>query len=79
MASNRSDRLTGQIGALDWSSADWLQQRIEHYLDKANDMCEAIEDLDDLDKLGQGFMSADQTGQIQRSDRWALCHRPAAS
>ena len=64
-SSDRSDwpQPTGQTGApdrSDRSSADWLQQRIEHYRDKANDMCEAIEDLDDLDKLGQGFMSADQ-------------------
>ena len=56
--SDRSDRPTGQTGASDRSdrsSAEWLQQRIEHYRDKANDMCEAIEDLGDLDKLGQGF------------------------
>ena len=57
--SDRSDRPTGQTGASDRSSAEWLQQRIEHYRDKANDMCEAIEDLGDLDKLGQGFTSAD--------------------
>ena len=64
-SSDRSDRPkpTSQTGApdrSDRSSVDWLQQRIEHYRDKASDMCEAIEDLDDLDKFGQGFMSADQ-------------------
>ena len=48
-SSDRSDR----------SSANWLQQRIEHYQDKANDMCEAIENFGDVDKLGQGFTSAD--------------------
>ena len=60
-SSDRSDRPrpTGQTGVSDRSSAEWLKQRIEHYRDKANDTCEAIEDLDDLDKLGQGFMSAD--------------------
>ena len=50
--------LTGQTGASDrsdWSNAEWVQQRIEHYRDKANDMCEAIEDFGDFDKLGQGF------------------------
>ena len=50
--SDRSDRPTSQIGALDRSdrsSADWLQQCIEHYWDKANDMCEAIEDFGDFD------------------------------
>ena len=55
--SDRSDRPkpTGQTGApdrSDRSNAEWLQQRIEYYRDKANDMCEAIEDLGDLDKLG---------------------------
>ena len=57
-SSDRSDRSnpTGQTVVPDRSSADWLQRRIEHYQDKVNDMCEAIEDLDDLDKLGQGFM-----------------------
>ena len=57
--SDWSDRPIGQTGATDRSSADWLLQRIEHYRDKANDMCEAIEDLGDLDKLGQGFTLAD--------------------
>ena len=47
----------GQTGASDRSNTVWLQQRIEHYRDKANDMCEAIEDLGDIDKLGQGFTS----------------------
>ena len=55
--SDRSDR----------SSVEWLQQRIEHYWDKANDMCEAIEDLGDLDKLGQGFTSADP---LEKSRYW---------
>ena len=72
-SSDRSDRPkpTGQTGALDRSdrsSTDWLQQRIEHYRDKANDMCEAIEDLDDLDKLGQGFMSADPLEKVDIGD-----------
>ena len=75
---------TGQTASSDWSdrpkptgipdrsdrsNADWLQQRIEHYRDKANDMCEAIEDLDDLDKLGQGFMSADPLEKVDIQDR----------
>ena len=56
--SDWSDRPIGQTGATDRSdrsSAEWLQQHIEHYRDKANNMCEAIEDLGDLDKLGQHF------------------------
>ena len=69
--SDWSDQPTDQTGALDRldrSSADWLQQRIEHYQDKANDMCEAIEDLDDLDKLGQGFMSTDPLEKVDIGD-----------
>ena len=31
-------------------------------------MCEAIEDLDDLDKLGQGFMSADPLENVDIGD-----------
>jgi len=63
-SSDRSDRPkpTGQTGApdrSDRSNAEWLQQRIEHYRDKSNDMCEAIENLGNLDKLGQGFTLAD--------------------
>ena len=59
-SSERSDRPKpiGQTGVPDRSNADWLQQRIGHYRAKANDMCEAIEDFGDFDKLGQGFTSA---------------------
>ena len=60
--------LTGQTGASDRSSAEWLQQCIEHYRDKANDMWEAIEDLGDLDKLGQGFTSADPLEKVDIGD-----------
>ena len=72
-SSDRSDqpKPTGQTGApdrSDRSSADWLQERIEHDRDKANDMCKAIEDLDDLDKLGQGFMSADPLEKVDIGD-----------
>jgi len=66
-----SDRPTGQTGASDRSdrsSAEWLQQLIEHYWDKVNDMCEAIEDLGDLDKLGQGFKSADSLEKVDIGD-----------
>ena len=56
--SDRSDR----------SNAEWLQQRIEHYRDKENDMCEAIGDLGDLDKLGQGFTSADPLEKVDIGD-----------
>ena len=38
---------------------EWLQQRIEHYRSQENDMCETVEDFDDMSKLGHGFTSAD--------------------
>ena len=43
----------------DQSNAEWLQLRIEHYRAHMNDLCETIEESEDMDKLGQGFMSAD--------------------
>ena len=70
-ASDRSDRPTGQTGALarsDQFRADWLQQRIEHYRAKTNDMYEAIEDFGDIDKLGQGFTSPDPLEEVDIGD-----------
>ena len=69
-SSDRSDRSnpTGQTVVPDRSSADWLQRRIEHYRDNANDMCEAIEDLGDLDKLGQSFTLADPLEKVDIRD-----------
>jgi hypothetical protein len=32
---------------------------MEQYQSTTNDMCEAIEDFDEVEKLGQGFSSAD--------------------
>ena len=67
----RPQPLTGQTGALDrsnQSSADWLLQRVGHYRDKANDMCEAIENFGDFDKLGQGFTSADPLEKVDIGD-----------
>ena len=61
-SSNRPPEPTGQTGGLDrsdQSNTQWLQQRIEHYRAHMNDMCETIEESEDMDKLGQGFTSAD--------------------
>jgi hypothetical protein len=41
------------------SNVEWLQKRVEHYWANKNDMCEAIEEIEDLDKLALGFMSTD--------------------
>ena len=61
-SSDRHAELTGQTGQFnrsDRSGADWLMERIEHYWSRMNDMCEDIEDTEDMDKLGQRFTSAD--------------------
>ena len=46
----------------------WLQQRVEQYRSNKSDMCEAIEDFDELDKLGQGFMSDDPLEEVDTAD-----------
>ena len=62
---------TGQTGPpdrSDRSNAEWLQQRLDQYRACTNDMYEAIEDSDDLDKLGQGFTSADPLEKVDIGD-----------
>ena len=69
--SDRRTELTGQTGQSnrsDGSDADWLMERIEHYRSRTNDMCEAIEDIEDMDKLGQGFTSTDPLEKIDIGD-----------
>ena len=55
---------TGPPDRSDRSNAEWLQQRLDQYRARTNDMCETIEDSDDLDKLGQGFTSADPLEKV---------------
>ena len=50
------------------TNPEWLQQRREHYRAHKNDMCEAIEDFDDLSKLGQGFTSTDPLEEVDIGD-----------
>jgi hypothetical protein len=50
------------------STKEWLQQRIDQYRALKTDTCEAIEDLDDLGKLGQGFTSADPLEEVDIGD-----------
>jgi hypothetical protein len=40
-------------------NVEWLQHHTEQYRSTKNDMCEPIEDFDELKKLGQGFSLAD--------------------
>jgi hypothetical protein len=50
------------------SNVEWLQKRVEHYWANKNDMCEAIEGMKNLDKLGLGFMSANALEEIDIGD-----------
>ena len=62
---------TGQTGhpdRSDRSNAEWLRQMLDQYQARMNDMCEAIEDSGDLDKLGQGFTSADPLEKVDIGD-----------
>jgi hypothetical protein len=41
------------------NNVEWLWHRTEQYQSTTNDMCEAIDDFDEVEKIGQGFSSAD--------------------
>ena len=47
---------------------EWLQKRLEQYHANKDDMYELIEELDDMDKLGQGFKSADPLEEVEIGD-----------
>ena len=47
---------------------EWLQKRVEHYRSNKNDMFEAIDESEDLDKLGKGFTSADPLEEVDIGD-----------
>jgi hypothetical protein len=47
---------------------EWLLYRMEQYRSISNDMCEAIEDFDDVEKLRQGFMLVDPLEEIDIGD-----------
>jgi hypothetical protein len=46
----------------------WLWQHTEQYRSTTNDVCEAIEDFDEVEKIGQGFSSADPLEEIDIGD-----------
>jgi hypothetical protein len=50
------------------SNLEWLQQRVEQYRSKKNDICETIDDFDEIEKLGQGFSSADPLEEVDIGD-----------
>jgi hypothetical protein len=45
-------------------NVEWLWHRMEQYQSTTNDMCVVIEDFDEVEKLGQGFSSADPLEEI---------------
>jgi hypothetical protein len=45
-------------------NVEWLRHRTEQYRSTTNDMCEVIEDFDEVEKLGQDFSSADPLEEI---------------
>jgi hypothetical protein len=49
-------------------NVEWLWHRTEQYRFITNDMCEAIEDFDEVEKLGQCFSSADPLEEIDIGD-----------
>ena len=50
------------------SNPEWLQKRLEEYRSNGNDIFESIEELEDMDKLGQGFTSADPLEEVDIGD-----------
>jgi hypothetical protein len=47
---------------------EWLRHRMEQYRSTTNDVCEAIEDFDEVEKLGQCFSSADPLEDMDIGD-----------
>jgi hypothetical protein len=46
------------------NNLDWLQRLVEQYRSNKNGICEAIEDFDEVQKLRQGFSSADPLEEV---------------
>jgi hypothetical protein len=49
-------------------NVEWLRYRTEQYRSITNDMCESIEDFDEVEKLGQCFSAADPLEEIDIGD-----------
>jgi hypothetical protein len=49
-------------------NVEWLRHRTKQYRYITNDMCEAIEDFDEVEKFGQGFSSANPLKEIDIGD-----------
>jgi hypothetical protein len=53
-------------------NVEWLRHHTKQYRSTSNDMCEAIEDFDEVEKLGQDFSSADPSDEIDIGDEITL-------
>jgi hypothetical protein len=49
-------------------NAEWLRHYTEQYRSTINDMCEVIEDFDEVQKIGQDFSWADPLEEIDLGD-----------
>jgi hypothetical protein len=47
------------------NNVEWLRHLTEQYRSTTNDMCKAIEDFEEVEKLGQGFSL---TGPLEEID-----------
>jgi hypothetical protein len=45
-------------------NVEWLRRHMEQYQFTMNDMCEVIEDFEEVEKLGQGFLLTDPLEEI---------------
>jgi hypothetical protein len=50
------------------NNVEWVRHRTEQYWSTTNDMREAIDDFDEVEKLGQGFSSAEPLEEIDIGD-----------
>jgi hypothetical protein len=50
------------------TNIEWLEHRVDQYRANKTDACEAIDDFDKLDKLGQRFTSVNPLEQVDIGD-----------
>jgi hypothetical protein len=50
------------------TNIEWLKHRVDQYRANKTDAYEVIDDFDELDKLGQGFTSANPLEQVDIGD-----------
>jgi hypothetical protein len=43
---------------------EWLKKHVEQYRSEKNDICEAVDDFSEVEKLGQGFTSVDPLEEV---------------